>query len=79
MKGRNLFALHVSRFTFAVYFVLAAAYGVINPLFEAPDEQHHYFTAESIALYRRLPVVEAEADPWLRQEAAQPPLYYLLA
>lgn len=58
-----------------VYVVLAVGYGVINPLFEAPDEHHHFFTVLYLAEQRQLPVV---GDPWLRQEAAQPPLYYLL-
>lgn len=57
---------------------LSLAYGVANPLFEAPDEQHHYFTVDAIATERVLPAVGAEPDGWLRQEAAQPPLYYLL-
>ena len=52
------------------------AYGVLNPLFEAPDEHWHFFTAESIAQTGRLPRVEAPPDEWLGQEAAQPPLYY---
>lgn len=60
----------------AAYLLLALSAGVLNPLFEAPDEQHHFFTALYIAQERRLPVV---GDPWLRQEAAQPPLYYLLS
>lgn len=79
MKKGNLFTLHVSHFTFVLYLILAVAYGVVNPLFEAPDEQHHYFTAETIAETWQLPVVAADPNPWLRQEAAQPPLYYVLA
>ncbi|MDV7390948.1 DUF2142 domain-containing protein, partial [Arthrospira platensis SPKY1] len=63
----------------ALYLLLTAAYGVVNPLFEAPDEHWHYFTAQSIADTRRLPSVPAAGyDEWLSQEAAQPPLYYLL-
>jgi hypothetical protein len=62
----------------ALYLVLAIVYGLVNPLFEAPDEHWHYFTAQAIADTGRLPVVTAEPDPWLGQEAAQPPLYYVL-
>lgn len=61
------------------YLLLALAYGVVNPLFEAPDEHWHYFTAQQIAETGRLPVVEEAPDPWLGQEAAQPPLYYALS
>ncbi|MCB0034209.1 MAG: glycosyltransferase family 39 protein, partial [Anaerolineales bacterium] len=68
--------------------LLSLAYGVVNPLFEAPDEHHHYFTAQWIADHGRLPSVPqparerffipAQESDWLGQEAAQPPLYYLL-
>ena len=70
------------------YLLLALSYGVIIPIFEAPDENIHYFTAQWIADYQRLPFVPqtaAEAErldlqrEWTGQEAAQPPLYYLLA
>lgn len=62
------------------YVLLALAYGAINPLFEAPDEQWHYFTVQFIADERRLPFVAAgdDYDRFLSQEAAQPPLYYAL-
>ncbi|HQF70913.1 MAG TPA: hypothetical protein PLH39_06500, partial [Promineifilum sp.] len=60
------------------YLVVTLAYGAVNPLFEAPDEHWHFFTAESIARTGRLPRVETPPDEWLGQEAAQPPLYYLL-
>lgn len=62
----------------SLYLLLAVLFGLVNPLFEAPDEHWHYFTAQYIANTGRLPVVAAEPDPWLGQEAAQPPLYYLL-
>jgi len=63
----------------AVYTLLALGYGALNPVFEAPDEQWHYFTAQTIAETGRLPSVGTEPDPWMAQEAAQPPLYYTLA
>ncbi|MCI0580656.1 MAG: DUF2142 domain-containing protein [Chloroflexi bacterium] len=62
----------------AVYLLLALGYGVVNPLFEAPDEHWHYFTAQYIADTGRLPAVAAEPDPFIMQEAAQPPLYYVI-
>jgi 4-amino-4-deoxy-L-arabinose transferase-like glycosyltransferase len=60
------------------YLLIAVSYSVVTPLFEAPDEQWHYFTAQHIAETGRLPVVEEEYDEWMGQEAAQPPLYYLV-
>ena len=70
------------------YILLALIYGALIPIFEAPDENIHYFTAQWIADHRQLPFVPsttAEAErldlqrEWTGQEAAQPPLYYLLA
>ncbi len=60
------------------YLIITLAYGAINPLFEAPDEHWHFFTVQAIADSGRLPAVTDPPDPYLGQEAAQPPLYYLL-
>jgi hypothetical protein len=62
-----------------LYLLLALGYGRFNPLFEAPDEHWHYFTAQTIADNWKLPAVTEEYDEWLSQEAAQPPLYYVLS
>jgi hypothetical protein len=62
----------------AGYLAITLAYGFINPLFEAPDEHWHYFTADYIVNEGRLPIVETPPDEFLGQEAAQPPLYYLI-
>lgn len=59
------------------YALVAGTFSVINPIFEAPDEHHHFFAARYIVQHRQLPV--AEAGTLHRQEGAQPPLYYLLA
>ena len=65
----------------AAYLVVTVLYGLVNPLFEAPDEHWHFFTAQYIAENGRLPAVAPGDgyDTWLSQEAAQPPLYYLLS
>ena len=61
----------------SIYLALAVGYGVVTPLFETPDEHLHYFTADFIAREGRLPTTR---DPGpMAQEAAQPPLYYVLA
>ena len=67
-------------FILALYLVITLAYSVVTPLFEAPDEHWHYFTAQYIADTGQLPSVSQGAayDEWLSQEAAQPPLYYWL-
>jgi hypothetical protein len=63
------------------YLALAVGYGLVNPLFEAPDEHFHFFTARYIARERALPALAPgeDYDPLLSQEAAQPPLYYALS
>ncbi len=63
----------------AAYLIITIAYSVVNPLFEAPDELWHYFTAQTIADNGRLPIVAETYDVWMSQEAAQPPLHYLLS
>lgn len=65
-------------FILIAYLVITLGYSVFNPLFEAPDEHWHYFTAQSIADTGHFPYVADVYDEWLSQEAAQPPLYYLL-
>lgn len=60
-----------------IYLLLSAACGVVVPLFEAPDGHHHYYTAQQIAATKRLPV--ATEGALSRQEAAQGPLYYMIA
>jgi 4-amino-4-deoxy-L-arabinose transferase-like glycosyltransferase len=63
----------------AIYSLLAMGYGLATPLFEAPDEHHHYFTAAAIAATGRLPNTGDDFSHLTRQESAQPPLYYLLS
>lgn len=61
------------------YLAVTVTYSVVNPLFEAPDEHHHFAVAHFLAETGQLPVIDGAADAWLGQEAAQPPLYYGLA
>lgn len=63
----------------AIYLFLSLSYGILNPLFEAPDEHNHFFTAQFVSETGNLPFIGLEPDRWLGQEAAQPPLYYVLA
>jgi hypothetical protein len=60
----------------AGYLVLAAAYSTINPLFESPDEIHHFAYVEYLLRQRQLPVAELGGAI---NEFHQPPLYYGLA
>ena len=54
------------------FFVLAAAYSVVVPLGEGPDEAPHFTVIRYIVQHRHLPSTAEE------HEAFQPPLYYLL-
>ncbi len=80
---------HVSRFTsrsekilltliLLIFGLLAAAYSITIPLFETPDEDHHFFYIKRLADGHGLAIVDpAHPGPW-GQEAGQPPLYYAL-
>ncbi len=72
---------HGRRWLFLIltgYVLMTLAYGAINPLFEAPDEHWHYFTVQYIKDNQALPAVTDPYDTWMAQEAAQPPLFYVL-
>jgi 4-amino-4-deoxy-L-arabinose transferase-like glycosyltransferase len=56
----------------AVYLVLAFAYSVRVPLYEAPDEYAHVKYVESLAFDVRLP------DPRVTHQIQHPPLYYAI-
>ncbi len=58
------------------FVLLALVYSVVNPIFEANDEFQHFYTALHLAQGRGFARPDP-GQPWL-QEAAQPPLYYLL-
>ena len=75
---RHLFASPLP-WLLALYALLSLGYGWVNPVFEAPDEYAHFYTALAVRANWRLPTVSEPPDPYLGQEAAQPPLYYILA
>ncbi len=61
------------------FLLLAGAYSVVTPLFEAPDEIWHYEYVRWLAEGEGLPRPEdVGAAPW-NQEGSQPPLYYMAA
>ena len=59
-----------------VFVALAVAYGVVNPLFESPDELPHYRYVRDLVETRRLPVLELDGP---QLESHQPPLYYTIS
>jgi 4-amino-4-deoxy-L-arabinose transferase-like glycosyltransferase len=65
----------------AAYLALALTYGVVVPPFEGLDEVEHFGVVRYVADTGRLPVQgdAALAAYRVRQEASQPPLYYLVA
>ncbi len=63
-----------------LFIALGGLYSVITPLFEAPDEPWHFAYVQHVASGRGLPVQSLDQPAHLaRQEASQPPLYYLIA
>ena len=63
----------------AIYLFLVLAYGAVNPIYEAPDEYHHFFAIKTIADFGKLPSTKDGISYLAGQESAQPPLYYLAA
>ena len=62
-----------------LFAILATTYSIVTPLFEGYDEHWHYAYIQHIASGRGLPRQPPEQYHHLaRQEASQPPLYYLL-
>ncbi len=67
-------------FILATFFALGIAYDLATPLFEKPDEIWHYPYVKYLADGQGLPVQDlAQAQPLMRQEITQPPLYYVTA
>lgn len=65
-------------FLLVAFAVVGLAYSLATPLFEAPDEDHHFFYVKHLADGLGLPVLDpANPGPWA-QEGGQPPLYYAL-
>jgi hypothetical protein len=60
------------------YLVCGATYSVVVPVFEAPDESHHFFFAKHLVDHRALPVQREETRGQWAQEGSQPPLYYVV-
>jgi hypothetical protein len=62
------------------FLALSIVYDVATPLFEKPDEIWHYPYVKYLADGQGLPVQDlARAQPLMRQESTQPPLYYATA
>ena len=64
----------------AAFLVLGIVYNVVTPLFEKSDEIWHYPYVKYLADGQGLPVQDlAQAQPLMKQEITQPPLYYVTA
>lgn len=61
------------------FFLLAATYSIVAPLFEVLDEVWHYPFVWHLARTGELPVQDPTNVQLWRQEGSQPPLYYALA
>lgn len=72
MQTKPLLAL------FVAFVGLGIFYNATTPIFETPDEVWHYAYVRELAVYHRLPVVDAEGNAPYRHEGLQPPLYYAI-
>ncbi len=63
-----------------LHLLLALAYSIIVPPWEAHDEWAHYKYVEYVARYKRLPPQNQRlTTEYAFDEATQPPLYYIIA
>ncbi len=66
----------------ALYLILATAYSVASPIYEAPDEIHHVYFVKHLAETHALPVLGGKTaggeQALYGQEGGQPPLYYAM-
>ncbi len=60
------------------HLVLAIWYSTLIPIFEASDENNHFFFVRQLALAGHIPDVRYESGPW-GQQATQGPLFYATA
>lgn len=61
-----------------IFVLFGVQYAFTVPIFEAPDEIHHYAFARHLSMGNSLPVQTVESDgPW-EHEGTQAPLYYFL-
>lgn len=80
MIGRALGAHREIVLVLTLFIALGVLYSVTTPLFEAPDEPWHFAYVQYVASGRGLPIQALDQPAHLaRQEASQPPLYYLIA
>ncbi|MBX3066811.1 MAG: glycosyltransferase family 39 protein [Anaerolineae bacterium] len=67
------------RLILVCYLLLAIAFSIVTPLWEASDEQWHYPMVKYLADHGlALPVQMAGEQTAWRQEGSQPPLYYMM-
>ncbi len=70
---------HWLLFILAGYFVIGMSYILLNPLWESPDEIHHYPMVNYLQTHNlQLPSQEPGTVGLWQQEGNQPPLYYLI-
>ncbi|HFQ93929.1 MAG TPA: phospholipid carrier-dependent glycosyltransferase [Anaerolineae bacterium] len=61
-----------------LYLLLGAAYSLVVPLGEAPDEIDHILYVRHLVETRSFPIMQPVAADNVTMEANQPPLYYLV-
>ena len=62
----------------SAYLILGISYALATPPLESSDEYKHYPYVQYVQNKKSLPVLDPENPGLWLQEAAQPPLYYLL-
>ncbi len=61
-----------------LYLFLGITYVLVTPAFEGSDEYKHYPVVHHLQHTGKLPVLDPDVKQRWQQEAAQPPLYYII-
>ena len=81
--GRQPYVRYALAGILVAYIALTVVQSFTLPVFEGPDEQHHYAYARYLVNHLALPPTSGQLNDdsstyQVRQEAGQPPLYYTL-
>jgi hypothetical protein len=81
MAGKSMAEKRIRRWLVLIiglYLLLGAAYSLVVPLGEAPDEIDHILYVRHLVETRSFPIMQPAAADNVTMEANQPPLYYLV-
>lgn len=61
-----------------IAYLIGLLWTLVIPIFEKPDEIHHYAYVRYVTDNKRIPIQGTSNPPFVEEESQQPPLYYLV-